>query len=164
MSKLLTYLETTERSQVPVRFRTHASASLRRADRLLRENAQYNYVYGGVASVSGHFGPSNTGPLENNTVRALRDAFRQIFPADLLTLEQAEPRPAKQLTSEAPHPRIDIDYTISWSGTAYTLSRSGRQFAGIQFDFKVTMRMPELGKVFFRGESKAYQTISRAAP
>ncbi|AKJ00369.1 hypothetical protein ATI61_104225 [Archangium gephyra] len=148
MHQLLTYLENTERSQVTVGFRSHVSPSLQRADLLLRRASQ-GVTDGDVALVSGHLGASNTGPLESQTVTALANAFRQVFSADLFTLELGEHLPEDPGRTGVSSPRLDIDYTISWSGMVYKLERSGRQFAGIQFDFDVTMRMPGAQPVHF---------------
>lgn len=44
-------------------------------------------------------------------------------------------------------PRIDIDYTVSWPGVTY--KHGGRQFAGVQFDFDVSLRVPGAQPVRF---------------
>jgi hypothetical protein len=159
MNKLLAHLEKTERSQVLVHFHRHGSSSLRAADRLLRE---YSRTYGieGSAPVSGYFTAANTGGLEDKAVEALQNAFQQIFPGKMLSLEHSERSPEWKKTRVAPDARIDIDYTISSSGTVYSQGEFGRKFVGVQFDFQVTLRMAGARPVSFTLKVKPPKTFS----
>ncbi|WP_375754495.1 hypothetical protein [Corallococcus exercitus] len=138
MSRLLTHLESSESSVVPVSFRRQLAPSLKSADSLLWQAAQDT----SVTPVSGHFGASSIEWLEGHTVKALGNAFRRVLPDGLLTLVHGDPLPAQAKDTGEARPRIDIDYTVSWTGMTYKHEHSGRQFARIQFDFAVTLRMP----------------------
>ncbi|MCY1034303.1 hypothetical protein OV207_22810 [Corallococcus sp. BB11-1] len=141
MSRLLTHLESSDSSVVPVGFRRQLAPSLKSADSLLWQAAQGTQDTS-VTPPSGHFGASSIEWFEGHTVKALGNAFRQVLPDGLLTLVHGDPLPTQAKGTDEARPRIDIDYTVSWPGMTYKHGHSGRQFAGIQFDFAVTLRMP----------------------
>ncbi|WP_375768832.1 hypothetical protein NR798_45345 [Archangium gephyra] len=145
MSKLLAHLEATESATVTVRFHRRNSPSLRRADRLIAQATASSYDLTSAASVSDHFDNVSTYPIEADISRALDSAFQQVFPTDLLVLEQGPAFSNEQDAAGATGPELRIGYTIGWSGRVYSSSSiigDKRMFAGIQFDFDVSMRVP----------------------
>lgn len=141
VGKLLAHLEATENPQVLVRFRREESSSLQRADRLLSEAATMDLKP--MATASPYFDDAHTRPLEKNISQALSTAFKQIFPTDLLALEQGPTLPESQSDSSQLVPEIDIVYTVGWSGAAYRSQEGGRQFVGIEFNFDTEMSVPK---------------------
>lgn len=141
VSKLLAQLEATGRSTVVMRFHRRATTSLQRADDFLRKATDYG---GGVAApVYGHFDDAHTHPLESGIASALGSAFGRVFPNDLLTLEEGPALEEEPQALGPSSPEIRIDYTIGWSGISYDSPENNRKFVGIQFDFDVSMVLPE---------------------
>jgi hypothetical protein len=158
MTQLLSHIESTEYPTVNVRFRSQASPSLRKADRLLKQSSYYD---GGLAApVSVYFEASNVSRFETSALSAMRGAFEQFFPSGLVSMHQAEALSAKQASAEPTGPEINIDYAIGWSGTAYSMDRGRRRFVGIQFDFNVNMRMPGAKPVRFSVKVKPPKDFS----
>jgi len=146
MSKLLTHMETSDSSVVPVGFRRQVAPSLQRADSLLGQAAQ-GQRDNHVAPVSAHFDAWSTERFEGHTVKALGNAFGQLFSGGMVTLVHGESLPEQTKDSDVTRPRIDIGYTVSWPGGLY--KHGGRQFAGLQFDFDVSLRVPGAQPVRF---------------
>jgi hypothetical protein len=170
LSQVLTFLESSESGLVHVRFRRQVAPSL-----------------------AGPWDASSTERLEGRTVKALGNAFQQLFAEGILTLVHGESLPEQPEATDVTRPRIDIRYTISRSDVT---SSGGRQLEGLQFDFDVALRRPgaqpvrvsfqvkppqdvqfgvmaqrafeelsgKLGTLFFRADSKALQALHPRAP
>ncbi|MFY0528336.1 hypothetical protein ACN28I_35955 [Archangium gephyra] len=140
VGKLLAHLEATENPKVLVRFRRVASPSLEEADKLLvRAGREAGRA---TAEVSPHFADERFLPIENDIVQVMGNAFKQIFPTDLLVLEKGAALDSLPGTVKAGVPVLGIVYTVGWSGASYSSSKDNRMFVGIAFDFDVDMSLP----------------------
>jgi hypothetical protein len=138
VTALLAYLEANDSPPIEVRFTRKNGESLAVADKLLLASQEDEPSVGGVATASGHFDAKHSAPRESAIVTSLQNGFVDVFPSDVLRLEQA---PAKS-TGKAALPTMDIAYEVGWSGTTYHGDKSSRDFVGIKIDFDVKMRVP----------------------
>lgn len=141
VGKLLAHLEATESSRVLVRFRREASESLKIADRILGQAMSEEGKP--MAKASPYFDEAHTRPLEQNITQELGNAFKTIFPADILTLENGPALPEQRDASSETVPELGIVYTVAWSGSVYSAEKGGRRFVGIQFNFDAGMSVPK---------------------
>jgi hypothetical protein len=133
---LMAYLEQHGSPSLAVIFHRKNAASLAVADKLL---VKENDEPGRVATASQFFDDDHAAPRETAMVKALNQAFDDIFPADVLHMELAK----DTADAAASSPQVDIDYAVGWSGDVYKGERSGTQFVGIKISFKVTMTVPD---------------------
>jgi hypothetical protein len=136
MRRLIDYLEKNDTSTVQVAFSPPSTGTLAQADAFF----QREYSRGGktVEPISKHFEPKSSGPRESSIVSRLNSAFAQIFPTDVLTLQQA----AAGATPSGKDPSILIAYVVGPSGKAYVSDDEQRVFVGIDVSFGMRMRIP----------------------
>lgn len=107
------------------------------ADRLLGQGLLEDdgKAAGGGAELGRHFAGEALGAREASIVRGLEQAFRRVFPADVLALVR---RPA-----EASPPSMTVHYDVSWNGTTFTGKSGKRRYLGIIVKGDVAVQVPD---------------------
>lgn len=141
MTAMLQYLEEHDSPPVEVRFRPPTSDALTAMDSRLTQEGGRRLQGRDLVPIAPHFTQETAGPREREITTNLQRGFGEVFPNEVLTLQDGE-RILGASPSTVTNPTIEVGYEVRPSGEFYQLRQGNRAFVGINVDFTVVMRLP----------------------
>jgi hypothetical protein len=129
--------------RVEVRFHRKASQSTERADSLVKKNPYYT---GPSALPSRYFDETHIRGWEAEISKALIERFADVFPKDVLYLEQADPIGESETLPNVTVPTVFVEYALEMSAAAYLSYKPRGVYVGLGLTAEPAFRLPDDAK------------------
>jgi hypothetical protein len=129
--------------RVEVRFHRKASQSMERADGLVKKNPYYT---GPPSLPSRYFDETHVRGWEAEVGKALIERFADVFPKDVLYLEQGAPIGEADTLPAVTVPTVLVEYALEMSAAAYLSYRPRGVYVGLGLTAEPSFRIPDDAK------------------